>query len=154
MAHCMENYEPSALFISRETGPGVASRGRPKRSALWPFPFGKGLQETGEVLFTWYWWFVSHAGFHLSGEIRPPKTPVPQGLLDIERKYKVSVSFDRWELWELSRQPATLWLPLRETTCSNPCILLSLMHLAYAPNNIKSVEHKKVMSSKLHVSFW
>lgn len=39
--------------------------------------------------------FDSFAGFHLSGEIRPPKTPIPQGMLDIERKYKVSVSFDR-----------------------------------------------------------
>merc|ERR1719471_893740 len=41
---------------------------------------------------------VLQVGFHLSGEIRPPKTPVPQGLLDIERKYKVSVSFDRCKI--------------------------------------------------------
>ena len=138
MAHCMENYEPSALFISRETGPGVASRGRPKRSALWPFPFGKGLQETGEVLFTWYWWFVSFAGFHLSGEIRPPKTPVPQGLLDIERKYKVSVSFDRWEP---SRQPLFDYRPYKRSTCLNIINIWHTRIMFYKKQLIRNICH-------------
>ena len=62
-------------------------------------PFFAGVSEVYELrnIIQRLWFRLLFTGFHLSGEICPPKTPVPQGMLDIERKYKVSVSFDRWE---------------------------------------------------------